>query len=56
MHNKRTRPDSNRRPNAPQAFALSKLCNESENFGKRTLNLDCDYKDSAKMYGVSSIS
>ena len=26
---KRTRSDSNRRPNAPQAFALSKLCNES---------------------------
>ena len=38
---RRTRPDSNRRPNAPQAFALSKLCNESEKFGKFTLNLDC---------------
>lgn len=38
----RTRSDSNRRPNAPQAFALSKLCNESENFGKCALNLDCD--------------
>ncbi len=26
---RRTRSDLNRRPNAPQAFALSKLCNES---------------------------
>ena len=31
---KRARPDLNRGPNAPQAFALSKLCNESKNCGK----------------------
>ncbi len=29
---KRARSDLNRRPNAPQAFALSKLCNESNKF------------------------
>ena len=39
----RTRSDSNRRPNAPQAFALSMLCNESENSDNSTLNLDCYY-------------
>ncbi len=38
---KRTRPDSNRRPNAPQAFALSKLCNESKDGWAPWLNLDC---------------
>ena len=39
----RTRPDSNRRPNAPQAFALSKLCNESNKECCIRLNLDCAY-------------
>ena len=38
----RTRPDSNRRPNAPQAFALSKLCNESAISDMRALNVDCE--------------
>ena len=39
---KRARRDSNPRPNAPQAFALSMLCNEPKNCGRFTINLDCD--------------
>ncbi len=51
---KRTRPDSNRRPIAPQAIALSKLCNESKKFSELWLYLDCYYRDCAKTYMVSS--
>ena len=37
IHVKRARPDSNRRPIAPQAIALSMLCNEPKNIQDYTL-------------------
>ncbi len=39
IENKRARRDSNPRPNAPQAFALSMLCNEPHDLEKFAFNV-----------------